>query len=42
MLIDNVIVVIESIFRNREQGLERREAIITAPPRWPERLSPPR
>jgi len=28
MLIDNVIVVIESIFRNREQGLERREAII--------------
>ncbi|MGI6572456.1 MAG: efflux RND transporter permease subunit [Fermentimonas sp.] len=29
MLIDNAIVVIESIFRNREQGLERREAIIT-------------
>lgn len=28
MLIDNVIVVIESIFRNREQGVERREAII--------------
>lgn len=28
MLIDNVIVVIESIFRNREQGLVRREAII--------------
>ena len=28
MLIDNVIVVIESIFRNREQGLERTEAII--------------
>ena len=29
MLIDNAIVVIESIFRNREQGMERREAIIT-------------
>lgn len=29
MLIDNVIVVIESIFRNREQGLERRDAIIS-------------
>ena len=28
MLIDNVIVVIESIFRNREQGLEHKEAII--------------
>lgn len=28
MLIDNVIVVIESIFRNREQGMERRDAII--------------
>lgn len=28
MLIDNAIVVIESIFRNREQGLERKEAII--------------
>src|SRR5690554_1204627 len=28
MLIDNVNVVIESIFRNREQGVERREAII--------------
>jgi len=29
MLIDNVIVVIESIFRNREQGMERRDAIIS-------------
>ncbi len=29
MLIDNAIVVIESIFRNREQGAERRDAIIT-------------
>lgn len=28
MLIDNAIVVIESIFRNQEQRLERREAII--------------
>lgn len=28
MLIDNAIVVIESIFRNREQGLEREESII--------------
>lgn len=28
MLIDNVIVVIESIFRNREQGLEHKKAII--------------
>lgn len=28
MLIDNVIVVIESIFRNREQGSTHREAII--------------
>lgn len=28
MLIDNVIVVIESIFRNREQGLDHKEAII--------------
>ena len=29
MLIDNVIVVIESIFRNREQGTSHKEAIIT-------------
>ncbi|MDR0796289.1 MAG: efflux RND transporter permease subunit [Tannerella sp.] len=29
MLIDNAIVVIESIFRNQERGLNRREAIIT-------------
>ena len=29
MLIDNAIVVIESIFRNHERGLSRREAIIT-------------
>lgn len=29
MLIDNVIVVIESIFRNWEQGMERRDAIIS-------------
>ena len=29
MLIDNAIVVIESIFRNHERGLNRREAIIT-------------
>lgn len=28
MLIDNAIVVIESIFRNREQGSERKDAII--------------
>lgn len=28
MLIDNAIVVIESIFRNREQGLDRKELII--------------
>lgn len=28
MLIDNAIVVIESIFRNREQGLDREESII--------------
>lgn len=28
MLIDNAIVVIESIFRNREQGLEREESIV--------------
>lgn len=28
MLIDNAIVVIESIFRNREQGLKREDAII--------------
>lgn len=29
MLIDNAIVVIESIFRNREQGLDREESIVT-------------
>ncbi|MDR2914998.1 MAG: efflux RND transporter permease subunit [Tannerella sp.] len=29
MLIDNAIVVIESIFRNHERGLSRRESIIT-------------
>ena len=29
MLIDNAIVVIENIFRNHEQGLERKESIIT-------------
>jgi len=29
MLIDNAIVVIESIFRNQEQGLSREESIIT-------------
>ena len=29
MLVDNAIVVIESIFRNHERGLNRREAIIT-------------
>ena len=28
MLIDNAIVVIESIFRNREQGLDREESIV--------------
>ena len=29
MLVDNAIVVIESIFRNHERGVSRREAIIT-------------
>ena len=29
MLVDNAIVVIESIFRNHERGLDRRESIIT-------------
>ena len=29
MLIDNAIVVIESIFRNHERGMERRESIVT-------------
>lgn len=29
MLIDNAIVVIESIFRNREQGLDREKSIVT-------------
>jgi HAE1 family hydrophobic/amphiphilic exporter-1 len=29
MLIDNAIVVIESIFRNREQGLDREESIVS-------------
>jgi len=29
MLVDNAIVVIESIFRNHERGISRREAIIT-------------
>jgi HAE1 family hydrophobic/amphiphilic exporter-1 len=29
MLVDNAIVVIESIFRNQERGLSRRESIIT-------------
>jgi len=29
MLVDNAIVVIESIFRNQERGLTRRESIIT-------------
>jgi len=29
MLVDNAIVVIESIFRNHEKGLSRRESIIT-------------
>jgi HAE1 family hydrophobic/amphiphilic exporter-1 len=29
MLVDNAIVVIESIFRNHERGLNRRESIIT-------------
>jgi HAE1 family hydrophobic/amphiphilic exporter-1 len=29
MLVDNAIVVIESIFRNHERGLSRRESIIT-------------
>jgi len=28
MLIDNAIVVIESIFRNREQGVDRKESIV--------------
>ena len=29
MLVDNAIVVIESIFRNHEQGIERKESIIS-------------
>jgi hydrophobic/amphiphilic exporter-1 (mainly G- bacteria), HAE1 family len=41
MLVDNSIVVLENIFRHREEGQSNMQAAIRAPTKWPWRSPPP-